>query len=82
MLLLIVVFLQHTVIILTNKVGRLDVTSTFADDMTMVVTLQIMKMMNDMIKIPQLNRTMAEMSKEMMKAGMIDEIMEDAIDSE
>ena len=40
-----------------------------------------MKMMNDLIKIPQLNRTMAEMSREMMKAGMIDEIMDDAIDS-
>ena len=44
-------------------------------------TLQVMNMMNDLIKIPQLNRTMAEMSREMMKAGMIDEIMDDAIDS-
>ena len=40
-----------------------------------------MKMVNDMIKVPQLNKTMAEMSREMMKAGMIDEIMDDAIDS-
>lgn len=40
-----------------------------------------MKMVTDMIKIPQLNKTMAEMSREMMKAGMIDEVMDDAIDS-
>ena len=38
-------------------------------------------MVNDLIKVPQLNRTMRDMSREMMKAGMIDEIMDDALDS-
>lgn len=40
-----------------------------------------MKMVNDLIKVPQLNKTMRDMSREMMKAGMIDEIMDDALDS-
>jgi charged multivesicular body protein 3 len=43
--------------------------------------VQVMKMMTDMMKVPQLNATMAEMSREMMKAGMIDEIMDDAMES-
>lgn len=38
-------------------------------------------MVNDLVKVPQLNKTMMEMSREMMKAGMIDEIMDDALDS-
>ena len=43
--------------------------------------MQVMKLVNDLIKVPQLNATMREMSKEMMKAGMIDEIMDESIDS-
>ena len=40
-----------------------------------------MKLVNDLIKVPQLQATMAQMSREMMRAGMIDEAMGDAIDS-
>lgn len=38
-------------------------------------------MVNDLIKVPQLNTTMREMAREMMKAGMIDEIMDESINS-
>ena len=47
----------------------------------MEMFLQVMKMVNDLIKVPQLNKTMRDMSREMMKAGMIDEIMDDALGS-
>lgn len=33
------------------------------------------------MQAPQLSQTMMQMSKEMMKAGVIDEMMEDTIDS-
>ena len=37
--------------------------------------------MNDLIRVPQLNATMAMMSREMMKAGVIDEMVSDMMDS-
>ena len=41
---------------------------------------EVMKLVNDLIKAPQLNQTVQQMSKEMMKAGVIDEMMDDAIE--
>mmetsp|Transcript_17088 Transcript_17088/g.51069 ORF Transcript_17088/g.51069 Transcript_17088/m.51069 type:complete len:228 (-) Transcript_17088:4012-4695(-) len=41
---------------------------------------EVMKLVNDMMKASKLNQTMMEMSREMMKAGLIDEMMSDAID--
>ncbi|CAH7674843.1 Snf7-domain-containing protein [Phakopsora pachyrhizi] len=41
---------------------------------------EIMKLSNSLIKLPELNQTMQEMSKEMMKAGILSEMVEDAID--
>ncbi|ORY49016.1 hypothetical protein BCR33DRAFT_695530, partial [Rhizoclosmatium globosum] len=41
----------------------------------------IMKIVNNLIKLPEIHNTMQEMSKEMMKAGIIGEMMEDAIDT-
>ena len=34
-----------------------------------------MKTVNDLIKVPELNQTMQQMSREMMKAGLIEETM-------
>ena len=42
--------------------------------------LQVMKEVNNLMRVPELSATMQQMSKEMMKAGMIDEMMGDAID--
>ena len=48
--------------------------------------LQVMKVVNDLIKVPELNQTMQQMSREMMKAGLIEEtmgeMMDDALDTD
>ncbi|KAJ3068095.1 Charged multivesicular body protein 3 [Podochytrium sp. JEL0797] len=40
----------------------------------------VMKLVNNLIKMPEIQHTMQEMGKEMMKAGIISEMMEDTID--
>ncbi|KAJ1942438.1 ESCRT III complex subunit vps24 [Linderina macrospora] len=40
-----------------------------------------MKSVNSLIRVPQLQMTLMEMSKEMMKAGIIEEMTEDALES-
>lgn len=42
---------------------------------------EVMTAMNGLIKIGEVSNTMREMSKEMTKAGLIDEMMTDAIDT-
>ena len=39
-----------------------------------------MKSMSSLIKIPELQKTMSGMQKEMMKMGIIEEMMDDAVD--
>ena len=39
----------------------------------------IMKMMNDMTRVPEMRATMMEMSREMMKAGIMEEMMDDTL---
>jgi len=41
---------------------------------------QVMSAMNRLVKIPEIQKTMNEMSKEMMKMGIIEELMEDAME--
>ncbi|TRY78428.1 hypothetical protein TCAL_06905 [Tigriopus californicus] len=41
----------------------------------------VMKAMQQLIKIPELQKTMQDMSKEMMKAGIIEEMMDDTMES-
>ena len=45
-----------------------------------------MKVVNDLIKVPELNQSMQQMSREMMKAGLIEEtmgeMMDDAFDTD
>ncbi|GFU35937.1 charged multivesicular body protein 3 [Nephila pilipes] len=42
---------------------------------------EVMKSMQYLMKIPEISSTMAEMSKEMMKLGIVDEMMEDCFES-
>lgn len=42
---------------------------------------EVMKAMSGLMKIPEMQRTMTEMSKQMMKMGIIEEMMEESIDS-
>jgi len=42
---------------------------------------EVMKTMQQLVKLPEIQKTMMEMSKEMMKAGIIEEMMEDTMES-
>jgi len=41
---------------------------------------QIMGLMNNLVKLPQINQVMMAMAREMEKAGLIEEIMDDVMD--
>ncbi|GME75506.1 unnamed protein product [Ambrosiozyma monospora] len=41
----------------------------------------IMKQVNSIVKLPEMSRTVQELSRELMKAGVIDEMTDDIIDS-
>jgi charged multivesicular body protein 3 len=40
---------------------------------------QVMKAMNSLVKLPQISQAMMDMSREMMKAGIISEMMEEVM---
>lgn len=42
---------------------------------------EVMQMMQNLVKIPEVAATMRELSKEMMKAGIIDEMLDETLDS-
>jgi len=42
---------------------------------------EVMKVMSGLMRVPEMQKTMTEMSREMMKMGIIEEMMEDSIDS-
>ena len=48
---------------------------------SMKASTDVMKSMSNLMRIPELQKTMHEMSKEMMKAGIIDEMINDTMDS-
>ncbi|KAJ1797572.1 Vacuolar protein-sorting-associated protein 24 [Coemansia sp. RSA 2399] len=48
---------------------------------TLQKSTHVMKSVNQLISVPQLQRSLMEMSKEMMKAGIIDEMTEDMLES-
>merc|ERR1712130_581770 len=41
---------------------------------------EVMQQMQQLVKLPEIQKTMMEMSREMMKAGIIEEMMEDAME--
>lgn len=48
---------------------------------SMKASTDVMKSMSRLMSIPEMQKTMQEMSKEMMKAGIIDEMIQDTMDS-
>ena len=48
---------------------------------SMKTSTEVMKSMGNLIKIPELQKNMQELSKEMMKAGIISEMVEESLDS-
>ena len=42
---------------------------------------EVMKAVSGLIKLPELQKTMQSLSKEMMKAGIIDELVQDSLDT-
>lgn len=49
---------------------------------TLQRSTEILKMTSSLIKLPELNATMREMSAEMSKAGIMDEMLDDVMDTE
>ncbi|KAF8956021.1 Vacuolar protein-sorting-associated protein 24 [Entomortierella lignicola] len=48
---------------------------------TLQKSTEVMTMVNSLVKLPQISLQMQEMTKEMMKAGIIDEMLEDTMES-
>lgn len=67
--------LNSIVLELQRQVGMLKVAGCLQK------STQIMKSVNQLARVPQLQHTLMEMSKEMMKAGIIEEMTEDMMDS-
>eukprot|EP00958_Prasinococcus_capsulatus_P010116 scaffold990_cov393-Prasinococcus_capsulatus_cf.AAC.16 len=42
---------------------------------------EVMQLVSGLVKVPELNQTMMELSKEMMKAGLIEETINDTLES-
>ena len=49
---------------------------------TMQKSAQIMGFMNQLVRLPQLNKVMMTMAREMEKAGLIEEVMDDVLDTD
>ncbi|PWN52002.1 hypothetical protein IE53DRAFT_26003 [Violaceomyces palustris] len=48
---------------------------------SMQKSTEIMKLSNQLVKLPEVSKTMREMSAEMMKAGIMEEMLDDTLDS-
>lgn len=48
---------------------------------SMQKSTEIMKLSNQLVKLPQVSKVMREMSQEMMKAGIMEELLDDTLDS-
>ena len=42
---------------------------------------EVMKTMQQLVRLPEIQKTMMEMSREMMKAGIIEEMLEDTMET-
>ncbi|XP_006830717.1 PREDICTED: charged multivesicular body protein 3-like isoform X2 [Chrysochloris asiatica] len=65
------------------KKGQKDVCVVLAKEMirSRKASTEVMKAMQSLVKIPEIQATMRELSKEMMKAGVIEEMLEDTFES-
>lgn len=59
---------------LQNQLSQLKLTQSLKK------STEIMKMVNSLVKLPELQKVMMEMSSEMMKAGLIDEMVEESME--
>jgi len=59
---------------LQNQVAQMKVMDSFKQ------STEVMKHMSQLMNIPQLRETMQEMQKEMLKAGLIDEMVSDSLE--
>lgn len=59
---------------LTSQLAMLKTTKAIAK------STQLIAAMNNLVRVPEMQQTMMAMAREMEKAGIIDEIMEDAFD--
>ncbi|XP_070776143.1 charged multivesicular body protein 3 isoform X2 [Enoplosus armatus] len=62
------------------KKGQKDVCVVLAKEMIQSKRA-VMKAMQNLVKIPEIQATMRDLSKEMMKAGIIEEMLEDTFES-
>ncbi|KAK9799789.1 hypothetical protein WJX73_008465 [Symbiochloris irregularis] len=72
----------------TNKAQLLSMNIQLTEQLAMVrvagtlsKSTEVMTLVNNLVKAPQMSQIMMQMSREMMKAGVIDEMMEDTLDS-
>uniref|UniRef100_A0A7S0RQB4 Charged multivesicular body protein 3 n=1 Tax=Chlamydomonas leiostraca TaxID=1034604 RepID=A0A7S0RQB4_9CHLO len=72
----------------TNKAQLMSINNQLVEQLAVLrvshalqKSTQVMSALTQAIKLPELQRTMVEMSKEMMRAGLIDEMMSDTLDS-
>lgn len=63
-----------------NEVKTIAASMRLSDSMKK--STEVLQQMNTLVNIPELQESMRDMSREMMKAGMIDEIMEEGMDVE
>jgi charged multivesicular body protein 3 len=47
---------------------------------TLQTSAEVMKSMSQLVKLPEIQKTMMELSREMMKAGVIEEMLEDVME--
>ena len=59
---------------LKNQLATLKVSGALAQ------SADVMKSMNALVKVPETQKAMMELSREMMKAGIIEEMMEDTLE--
>ncbi|RNA26581.1 Charged multivesicular body 3 [Brachionus plicatilis] len=58
-----------------NQLGQMKIAGA------MKSSTEVMKAMSNLMKLPEMQKTMQEMSKEMMKMGIIDELINETVDS-
>ncbi|XP_030641770.1 charged multivesicular body protein 3 isoform X2 [Chanos chanos] len=65
------------------KKGQRDVCIVLAKEMiqSKKASTDVMKAMQNLVKIPEIQATMRDLSKEMMKAGIIEEMLDDTFES-
>ncbi|KAI8464989.1 MAG: Snf7-domain-containing protein [Monoraphidium minutum] len=71
-----------------NKAQMISVGNALTEQMAMVKvagslqkSTDVMKLVNETLKLPEMTRAMMEMAKEMQKAGLIEEMTSDILDS-